>query len=132
MGELKIFNHPCHSQAQREATQGSAEANRYRVYTRKHFDKIPQLQHLPATDRTAMKAVSAVLPFRGNNYVVNVSFLYPDPRAVCHMSCSSLCFVSLTMPLQYAPKFTTICLNLQRSICWKSGQKPPWLLGWLG
>jgi len=46
------------------------EAPRYRAYTRKHIDAIPELQRLSAADRADMKAVSAVLPFRTNPYVV--------------------------------------------------------------
>jgi KamA family protein len=46
------------------------EARQFRVYTRRHIDKIEQLQQLSPTELTAMKAVSAVLPFRVNNYVV--------------------------------------------------------------
>jgi len=42
----------------------------YRVYTRKHIDTIPELQRLSHEDRMIMKAVSAVLPFRVNNHVV--------------------------------------------------------------
>ena len=41
------------------------------VYTRKDIDSIPQLQRLADADRTAMKAVSAVLPFRVNKYVLD-------------------------------------------------------------
>jgi len=43
----------------------------FRAYTRNDLDTMPQLQRLPATQRDAMKAVSAVLPFRTNAYVVN-------------------------------------------------------------
>ncbi len=42
----------------------------YRVYTRKDIDRIPQLRRLPPGERLAMKAVSAVLPFRVNDYVL--------------------------------------------------------------
>lgn len=42
----------------------------YQVYGRGHLDRIPQLQALPAEERLALKAVSAVLPFKANNYVV--------------------------------------------------------------
>lgn len=42
----------------------------YVVYTRKDIDRLPQLRRLSQTDRDAMKAVAAVLPFRVNNYVV--------------------------------------------------------------
>jgi KamA family protein len=43
----------------------------FRAYTRKDIDTLPQLQRLPEADRLAMKAVSAVLPFRTNAYIVN-------------------------------------------------------------
>ena len=45
-------------------------ARKYKVLTRKDLDTIPQLQALSPERREAMKAVSAVLPFRVNNYVV--------------------------------------------------------------
>lgn len=43
---------------------------KYKVYTRKDIDSVPELQRLTAIERDSMKAVSAVLPFRVNNYVV--------------------------------------------------------------
>ena len=46
------------------------EPRTYRAYTRKDIDKIPQLRHLDPDDILAIKAVSAVLPFRVNPYVV--------------------------------------------------------------
>jgi len=42
----------------------------FRVYTRKDIDRIPALRQLTRAERLSMKAVSAVLPFRVNNYVV--------------------------------------------------------------
>jgi KamA family protein len=45
-------------------------ARRYRAYTRKDIDRIPELGRFSPTERTAMKAVASVLPFRTNNYVV--------------------------------------------------------------
>jgi KamA family protein len=41
-----------------------------RVYGRKDLDAIPEVKSLPPEQRIAMKAVSAVLPFRVNQYVV--------------------------------------------------------------
>ena len=41
------------------------------AYGRKDLDRIPQFQALPRADRVAMKAVSAVLPFRVNQYVLD-------------------------------------------------------------
>jgi KamA family protein len=43
---------------------------RLKMYTRKDLDAVPQLQRLPREQRELMKAVSAVLPFRVNDYVV--------------------------------------------------------------
>lgn len=43
---------------------------KFRAYARKHIDAIPELQRLSPMERTVMKAISAVLPFRVNNYVV--------------------------------------------------------------
>ena len=45
-------------------------ARKYKVYTEKSLDKIPQLQSLPRVDLTALKAVATVLPFRVNEYVL--------------------------------------------------------------
>jgi KamA family protein len=44
---------------------------RYRPILRKDLDDIPQLRKLPAEERLALKAVSAVLPFRVNCYVID-------------------------------------------------------------
>lgn len=49
----------------------STEIPRFRVYTRRQIDEIPQLQKLPLSDRIAMKAIAAVFPFRVNNYVID-------------------------------------------------------------
>ena len=49
----------------------TGQQHRYRVFTRKDIDSIPQLREFPESFRTGMKAVSAVLPFRVNNYVVD-------------------------------------------------------------
>lgn len=43
---------------------------KYRIFTRQDIDRIPHLRHLPESRRRAMKAISAVLPFRVNSYVV--------------------------------------------------------------
>lgn len=42
----------------------------FKVYTRKDIDDIRELQTLSKEQRLDMKAVSAVLPFRVNNYVI--------------------------------------------------------------
>ena len=49
-----------------EATQ----ERKFKIYTRNDIDRIEQLQRLSAEEREDMKAVSAVLPFRVNNYVL--------------------------------------------------------------
>lgn len=49
---------------------GDAPA-KLKVYTRKDIDQIPRLQNLSEDQRVTMKAVSAVLPFRVNDYVID-------------------------------------------------------------
>ena len=46
------------------------DRRKFRVFTRKDIDRIPELGVLSADERMAMKAVAAVLPFRVNNYVL--------------------------------------------------------------
>lgn len=48
----------------------SLEPRKFRVFQRKDIDDVPELQRLDPEQRIDMKAVSAVLPFRVNNYVV--------------------------------------------------------------
>lgn len=43
---------------------------RFRVYGRKHIDLLPQLEDLSRDQMLALEAVSAVLPFRVNSYVL--------------------------------------------------------------
>jgi L-lysine 2,3-aminomutase len=43
---------------------------RFRAYGRRHIDRIPELRNLSDDQRLALKAVSTVLPFRVNDYVV--------------------------------------------------------------
>jgi KamA family protein len=50
---------------------GTGEAPRFRPLLRRHIDQIPQLRNLPHDDKLALKAVSAVLPFRVNPYVID-------------------------------------------------------------
>ena len=49
---------------------GIKGTKKFKVYTRKDIDDIPELQKLTRDERLTMKAVSAVLPFRVNNYVI--------------------------------------------------------------
>jgi len=51
---------------------------KYRAYTRKDIDAIPQLDRVAPRLRTAMKAVSAVLPFRVNDYVLDELIRWED------------------------------------------------------
>ncbi|MHC5065176.1 MAG: KamA family radical SAM protein [Planctomycetota bacterium] len=46
-------------------------ARNYQVFQRKQLDRLPQVQGLSADVREAIEVVSAVLPFRVNNYVVD-------------------------------------------------------------
>ncbi len=52
-------------------SQVAAEIPRFRVFSRKSMNDIPQIRALPESVRVAMSAVSAVLPFRVNQYVVD-------------------------------------------------------------
>ncbi len=47
------------------------QPRKYRAFTRRDLDTIPQLQRLSPEELLQMKAVSAVLPFRVNDYVVS-------------------------------------------------------------
>ena len=47
----------------------SKKANSFRVFQRESLEKIPQIDRLSADQKEVIKAVSAVLPFRVNNYV---------------------------------------------------------------
>ncbi len=44
---------------------------RFKVYTERHIDQIPQVQKLPEEQRFAMRVVASVLPFRVNQYVID-------------------------------------------------------------
>lgn len=48
----------------------TAPARRFRVFTRRDLDRIPQLQRLGSEQILAMRAVAEVLPFRVNDYVL--------------------------------------------------------------
>jgi len=48
----------------------STTSRKYKVFTAKHLDEIPQLRNLSERERLSMKAVASVLPFRVNNYVI--------------------------------------------------------------
>lgn len=45
--------------------------NKFRVFTRRDIDTLACLDRFPASERMMMKVVSAVLPFRVNNYVID-------------------------------------------------------------
>lgn len=47
------------------------EPRRFKVFTQRDLNKIPQLQRLPAEALFEMRVVSSVLPFRVNEYVVD-------------------------------------------------------------
>lgn len=46
------------------------DSQRFKVYTQKDLDSIPQLQQLQPATRFEMRVVSSILPFRVNRYVV--------------------------------------------------------------
>jgi KamA family protein len=43
---------------------------RFRAYGRRHLDRLPEISRLSVEQRAALKAVSSVLPFRVNDYVL--------------------------------------------------------------
>jgi KamA family protein len=43
---------------------------RYRAYDRRHLDRLPELNQISVEQRVALEAVSSVLPFRVNEYVL--------------------------------------------------------------
>lgn len=47
------------------------EPRRFKVFTQRDLDKIPQLKRLPEAVRFDMQVVSSVLPFRVNEYVID-------------------------------------------------------------
>jgi KamA family protein len=46
------------------------QSKKIKYYQTKDIDKLPQLSKFSATERLQMQAVSCVLPFRSNNYIV--------------------------------------------------------------
>ena len=54
------------------AVNGHSEAPRYRAISERRLDRIPQLSGRPEDERLAMQVVSAVLPFRTNEYVIDL------------------------------------------------------------
>jgi KamA family protein len=57
--------------AQPLSTSVRIEPMAFRAYQRKDLDTLPQLRRLPPEELLAIKAVSAVLPFRVNGYVLD-------------------------------------------------------------
>ncbi len=55
-----------------------SEPRKYRAFVRSDIDRIPQLRRLGPEQLLAMKAVSAVLPFRVNEYVVDELIRWSD------------------------------------------------------
>ena len=51
---------------------GQPAVPRYRAISEKRLDRIPQLTGRPADERLAMRVVSQVLPFRTNDYVIDL------------------------------------------------------------
>ena len=58
--------------------QTKVKARKYKAYTRKDIDRIPELQTLARNEIVAIKAVSAVLPFRVNRYVIEELIRWED------------------------------------------------------
>jgi len=49
----------------------ASETQKLKIYSAKDLDTLPQVQRLSNAQKAEMKAVSSVLPFRVNNYVVD-------------------------------------------------------------
>lgn len=59
----------------------NTEPIRYRAYTNKNIETLPQFQRLTSEQRAAIGAVSRVLPFRVNNYIADELIDWEDiPR----------------------------------------------------
>ena len=52
-------------------TPSTVHPNKFRVFTARNLDQIPQLSKFDSEEILAMRAVAQVLPFRVNNYVVD-------------------------------------------------------------
>ena len=59
------------SSATLKVAQQTAPAEKIKVFTERHLDRIAQLERLSADDRFAMRVVSTILPFRVNQYVLD-------------------------------------------------------------
>jgi len=53
------------------SSQDSSQEKQFQVYTARDWDQIPQLARIPETIRRQMRAVSQVLPFRVNQYIID-------------------------------------------------------------
>ena len=62
---------PMQSLQRKAVAEVTAEPPRFKVYTERHLDRIPQLQLLTADQRFAIRVVARVLPFRVNQYVLD-------------------------------------------------------------
>lgn len=62
---------PMSSRAVRVEDPALQTTSTFQVYTAKHWDKISQLKDIPEDIQLQMKAVSQVLPFRVNQYVID-------------------------------------------------------------
>ena len=51
-------------------TRAVIDQPRFRAYGRRHLDRLPEINRLSVEQRVALKAVSSVLPFRVNDYVL--------------------------------------------------------------
>ena len=63
MNQISVINGPSPSEP-------ATDLRKFKVYTQRDLDRIPQLQSLPEQMRFEMRVVASVLPFRVNEYVV--------------------------------------------------------------
>ena len=99
---------------------------RFRAYQRKDIDSIPELRRLSPEQILGMKAVSAVLPFRVNNYVVEQLIRWdavPDDPQVKHLN------LFTTMDHPKAGTVRAVNVPIQFSATPGAIRRPPPLIG---
>ena len=62
---------PVQSLQRKAVAEITAEPPRFKVFTERHLERIPQIRALPEAQRFAMRVVAKVLPFRVNQYVLD-------------------------------------------------------------
>lgn len=69
--QIADWNSHKHGHERKDHAWGRFSYDRFRVFTARQLENIPQIQRLSPEHRFSMKVVSTVLPFRVNHYVIN-------------------------------------------------------------